>query len=140
MRLTACLRQLRFDIAKHFIPNTNVKAYPMDALGHKGDQRFGYSDSFPLLTEEAFTYIRKLTENEDFVKKTRYTTNFSPFVLRDVANYDTFLHDMYHSEEAENYFSEIVGEPLMWESNSWHACHINVQVRLLEILTKMHLG
>ena len=37
----------------------------MESLGHKGDKRFGYSDSFKLLDDEATEYIRKLTENEN---------------------------------------------------------------------------
>lgn len=130
MRLTNCLRQLRFNIAKHFIPNTHVKAYPMDALGHKGDMRFGYSEPFRLLDDEATDYIRRLPDNQDFVAKTRRTTNFSPFVLRNVSHHDTFLNDIYTSKEAEKYFSDLVGQEVRWESNSWHACHMNVQVNI----------
>ena len=101
----------------------------MEALGHKGDKRFGYTDPFPLLTQEATCYIRNLTKNQDFVKKTRFTTSFSPFVLRNCAMHDDFLHDIYKSTEAENHFSEIVGQDLRWLSNTWDASHMNVQVR-----------
>ena len=127
MRLTNILRQLRFDINKHFIPCTSVKSYPMEALGFAGDKRFGYSESFRLLNDEATQYIRKLTENQDFVNKTRRATTFAPFVLRNVSHYDTFLNDMYTSKEAEEYFSNLVGAKVRWEPNTWHACHINVQ-------------
>ena len=83
MKLTSTfLNQLRFHFEKHFIQNPKVKSYTMEALGHKGDKRFGYSEPFQLLDEEATTYIRKLTENKEFVKRTKYVTSFSPFVLR----------------------------------------------------------
>ena len=83
MKLTsAVLNQFRFNFEKHFIQNPKVKSYTMEALGHKGDKRFGYSEPFQLLDEEATTYIRKLTENQEFVKRTKYVTSFSPFVLR----------------------------------------------------------
>ena len=83
MRLSGLLlNQLRFNFQKHFVQNPKVKTHTMEALGHKGDKRFGYTDSFQLLDEEATTYIRNLTENEDFLKKTKYVTTFSPFVLR----------------------------------------------------------
>ena len=127
MRLTRFLNQLRFNIDKHFIPNTNVKAYTMESLGHKGDQRFGYTEPFQLLDEEATTYVRKLTENEEFIQKTKFITSFSPFVLRNCAIHDTFLNDIYTSAKAENYFSEIVGEDMRWLANTWDASHMNVQ-------------
>ena len=100
----------------------------MESLGHKGDKRFGYSDSFKLLDDEATAYIRKLTENERFVAKTKFVTSFSPFVLRNCAVHDAFLRDIYTSPEAEKYFSDIVGEDVRWLSNTWDASHMNVQV------------
>ena len=127
MRLNKILNQLRFNFGKHFIQNPNVKAHTMEALGHKGDKRFGYTDPFQLLDEEATHYIRKLPENEEFVKRTKYVTSFSPFVLRNCAMHDTFLNDIYTSTQAENYFSNIVGEEMRWLSNTWDACHMNVQ-------------
>lgn len=127
MRLTKFLNQLRFNVGKHFIQNPNVKAYTMETLGHKGDKRFGYTEPFQLLDEEATNYIRKLPENEEFVKRTKFVTSFSPFVLRNCAMHDTFLNDMYTSVEAENYFSNIVGEDMRWLSNTWDASHMNVQ-------------
>ena len=128
MRLTTLLfNQLRFNFEKHFIPNKNVKAYNMESLGHKGDKRFGYTEPFQLLDEEATTYIRKLTENQEFLRKTKFVTSFSPFVLRNCAVHDPFLNDIYTSDEAENYFSEIVGEEMRWLSNTWDASHMNVQ-------------
>ena len=130
MRLTRVLNQLRFNIDKHFIKNPKVKSYTMESLGHKGDKRFGYSDSFQFLDEEATTYIRKLTENHEFVRKTKFVTSFSPFVLRNCAMHDNFLNDIYTSPEAENYFSEIVGEEMRWLSNTWDASHMNVQEKV----------
>lgn len=118
---------LRFDISKHFLRNDKVKAFTMEQLGHPGDKRFGYTEPFPLLNSEATQYIRNLTLNEEFVSKTRYTTSFSPFVLRNCAMHDAFLNEIYNSKEAEQYFSEIVGEDLRWLSNSWDASHMNVQ-------------
>ena len=106
-----------------------VKAHSMESLGHKGDKRFGYSDSFKLLDAEATEYIRKLTENEQFVSKTKFVTSFSPFVLRNCAMHDSFLRDIYTSPEAEKYFTDIVGEEVRWLSNTWDASHMNVQVR-----------
>ena len=41
--------------------------------------------------------------------------------------HDPFLHDIYTSNEAEEYFSKIVGEEMRWLSNSWDASHMNVQ-------------
>jgi hypothetical protein len=102
----------------------------MESLGHKGDKRFGYTEPFQLLDEEATTYIRKLTENEEFVGKTKFVTSFSPFVLRNCAMHDTFLNDIYNSTEAENYFSEIVGEEMCWLSTTWDASHMNVQEKV----------
>ena len=148
MKLTSTiLNQMRFNFEKHFIQNPKVKSYTMEALGHKGDKRFGYSEPFQLLDEEATTYIRKLTENKEFVKRTKYVTSFSPFVLRYIfgkvienlhisntplqfrncAMHDKFLHDIYTSPEAEDYFSKIVGEEMAWLTNSWDASHMNVQ-------------
>ena len=92
MRLTRCVQQLRFNIAKHFTANPDVQAYTMEDLGHKvnsfyksgfwdctkktwrlldrqGDKRFGYSTTFKLLDDEAVAYIRGLTENQEFVSK-----------------------------------------------------------------------
>ena len=40
---------------------------------------------------------------------------------------DPFLHDIYTSSEAENYFSKLVGEEVAWLTNSWNASHMNVQ-------------
>jgi len=122
--------QLRFNIQKHFMPKSDVKAFTMEALGHKGDSRFGYTEPFRLLDEEATQYIRGLTSNEDYLSKTLYTTSFSPFVLRNCAMNDPFLHDIYKSVEAEKYFSDIVGEDLRWLSNSWDAAHMNVQEKV----------
>jgi len=130
MRLTRCLNQLRFNISKHFMPNPQVQAHSMEALGHEGDKRFGYSDSFKLLDDEATEYIRNLTKNEKFLQKTKYVTSFSPFVLRNCALHDQFLNDIYKSEEAEKYFSDIVGEDLRWLSNTWDASHMNVQEKV----------
>merc|ERR1712223_2228046 len=128
MRLTTTfLSQLRFNFEKHFIQNPKVKSYSMEALGYEGDKRFGYSDSFQLLNTEAVEYIRNLTKNTDFVSKTKFVTSFSPFVLRNCAMHDPFLNDIYTSAEAENYFSEIVGEEMRWLSNTWDASHMNVQ-------------
>merc|ERR1712038_46489 len=101
--------------------------YTMESLGHKGDKRFGYSEPFQLLDEEATTYIRNLTKNDTFVQKTKWVTSFSPFVLRNCAVHDTFLNDIYTSVEAEKYFSDIVGEDMKWLSNTWDASHMNVQ-------------
>ena len=81
----------------------------MEALGHEGDKRFGYCESFQLLDQEACTYIRKLTENQDFLAKTRRSTEFAPFVLRNLVMHDQFLWDIHTSAETEEYFSEIVG-------------------------------
>ena len=106
--------QLRFNIEKHFIPNPKVKSYTMEALGHKDDKRFGYSEPFQLLDNEAVEYIRGLTKSPEFISKTKYVTNFSPFVLRNCAMHDLFLHDIYTSAEAEEYFSKIVGEDIKW--------------------------
>jgi len=130
MRLTRCVHQLRFNIAKHFMANPDVQAHTMESLGHKGDKRFGYSDSFKLLDDEAVTYIRNLTFNPTFVEKTKFVTSFSPFVLRNCAVHDTFLNDIYNSKEAEEYFSKIVGEELRWLSNTWDASHMNVQAEV----------
>ena len=56
MRLSGViLNQLRFNFQKHFVQNPKVKTHTMEALGHKGDKRFGYTDSFQLLDEEATT-------------------------------------------------------------------------------------
>ena len=99
----------------------------MESLGHKGDKRFGYSEPFQLLDEEATTYIRNLTKNDTFVQKTKWVTSFSPFVLRNCAVHDVFLNDIYTSNEAEEYFSKIVGEDMRWLSNTWDASHMNVQ-------------
>ena len=41
--------------------------------------------------------------------------------------HDKFLHDIYTSPEAEDYFSKIVGEEMAWLTNSWDASHMNVQ-------------
>ena len=41
--------------------------------------------------------------------------------------HDPFLHDIYTSNDAEEYFSKIVGEEMRWLSNSWDASHMNVQ-------------
>ena len=79
---TLLSQQLRFNFKKHFIQNPKVKAYNMEALGHKNDQRFGYSEPFQLLDAEATKYIRELVYNEEFVRKTKFVTSFSPFVLR----------------------------------------------------------
>jgi len=130
MRLTRCVQQLRFNIAKHFTANPDVQAYTMEDLGHKGDKRFGYSTTFKLLDDEAVAYIRGLTENQEFVSKTKYVTSFSPFVLRNCAMHDPFLNDIYNSKEAEKYFSDIVGEDLRWLSNTWDASHMNVQAKV----------
>ena len=59
-----------------------VTSYPMSALGHVDDTRFGYTEPFRLLDDEAVTYIRNLTKNQEFVKNTKFVTSFSPFVLR----------------------------------------------------------
>ena len=91
-------------------------------------------------------YIRGLTENPEFVAKTKFVTSFSPFVLRNCAMHDPFLNDIYNSKgtkvilmllpwgyylistiESEEYFSKIVGEELRWLSNTWDASHMNVQ-------------
>ena len=127
MKLTRVLKQLRFNFEKHFIQNQNIKSYTMESLGHKGDKRFGYSEPFQLLDEEATTYIRNLTKNDTFVQKTKWVTSFSPFVLRNCAVHDVFLNDIYTSNEAEEYFSKIVGEDMRWLSNTWDASHMNVQ-------------
>ena len=99
----------------------------MESLGHKGDKRFGYSEPFQLLDKEATTYIRNLTKNDTFVQKTKWVTSFSPFVLRNCAVHDVFLNDIYTSNDAEEYFSKIVGEDMRWLSNTWDASHMNVQ-------------
>ena len=41
--------------------------------------------------------------------------------------HDPFLNDIYTSNDAEEYFSQIVGEEMRWLSNSWDASHMNVQ-------------
>ena len=41
--------------------------------------------------------------------------------------HDPFLNDIYTSNDAEEYFSKIVGEEMRWLSNSWDASHMNVQ-------------
>jgi len=131
MRLSAkLLSQLRFNVEKHFIPNPKVVSYPMEALGYKGDKRFGYSDSFQLLDTEAVDYVRNLTKNSEFVSKTKFVTSFSPFVLRNCAMHDAFLNDIYTSEAAEKYFSDIVGEDMRWLQNTWDASHMNVQEKV----------
>ena len=131
MRLSLiCFNQLRFDIKKHFMPKSNVKAYTMEKLGYKGDTRFGYTEPFRLLDKEATQYIRGLTTNKEFLQKTRFKTTFSPFVLRNCAMHDQFLNDIYNSSESEKYFSEIVGEDLRWLSNTWDAAHMNVQEKV----------
>ena len=102
MRVTTrLLNSLKFNFHKHFIQNPNVKVHSMEALGHKGDQRFGYSETFRLLDDEAVNYIRNLAKNEDFVRKTKFVTSFSPFVLRNCAMHDTFLHDIYTSPQVK---------------------------------------
>jgi len=131
MRLSAkLLSQLRFNVEKHFIQNPEVVSYPMEALGYKGDKRFGYSDSFQLLDTEAVDYVRNLTKNSEFVSKTKFVTSFSPFVLRNCAMHDAFLNDIYTSEAAEKYFSDIVGEDMRWLQNTWDASHMNVQEKV----------
>uniref|UniRef100_A0A7M5XD29 Uncharacterized protein n=1 Tax=Clytia hemisphaerica TaxID=252671 RepID=A0A7M5XD29_9CNID len=130
MKLSGVLSQMRFNFQKHFIQNPGVKTYTMESLGHKGDIRFGYSEPFQLLNNEATTYIRKLTMNDEFVRKTKFVTSFSPFVLRNCAMHDKFLNDIYTSKESEQYFSDIVGEDMKWLSNSWDASHMNVQEKV----------
>ena len=111
MKLSARLcSQLRFNFKKHFIQNPKINVHSMETMGYEGDKRFGFCDSFQLLDKEACTYIRKLTENENFVAKTRRSTEFSPFVLRNLVKHDQFLWDIYNSQEAEDFFSEIVGK------------------------------
>ena len=128
MRLSVRLcQQLKFNFKKHFIQNPNIKTHTMETLGFEGDKRFGYCESFQLLDQEACNYIRKLTENQDFVKKTKRSTDFSPFVMRNLVAHDQFLWDIFKSKDAENYFSEIVGEEVQWIQNTWHAAHMNVQ-------------
>ena len=99
MKLTRVLKQLRFNFEKHFIQNQTIK----------------------------HLYIRNLTKNDTFVQKTKWVTSFSPFVLRNCAIHDVFLNDIYTSNEAEEYFSKIVGEDMRWLSNTWDASHMNVQ-------------
>ena len=97
--------KLKFNFKKHFIQNPpDLKVYSMEALGHPGDHRFGYTDSFKLLDDEACDYILALTKNEEYLKKTKYVTDFSPFVLRNCCAHDQFLHDWYYSEESKYFF------------------------------------
>merc|ERR1712131_493814 len=108
----------------------NLKTYNMEALGHKGDQRFGYSEPFKLLTDEAVEYVRNLTENKAYKKKTEYKTSFAPLVLRDCARHDDFLNGWYKCPKTEEYFSKIVGEEMRWLSMSWDAAQINLQEKM----------
>ena len=64
--------KLKFNFKKHFIQNPpDLKVYSMEDLGHPGDHRFGYTDSFRLLDDEACDYILALTKNEEYLKKKR---------------------------------------------------------------------
>ena len=44
--------------------------------------------------------------------------------------HDSFLKEIYDSEKAEKYFSDIVGEDMRWLQNTWDASHMNVQEKV----------
>lgn len=123
-------RSLTFDFSKHIETRASPKTYDLDYLGYTNDHRFGCTEPFPFLTTETVDYIKKLTQNEQFLSKTKYSMPFAPCVLRNPAQNDDFLKAIIESPEIEHHLSKIVGEEVAWHWNPWDASNINISEKV----------
>ena len=112
-RVLQQINKLKFDFHKHVIQNPNPKTYTLDYFGYENDERFACTDPFPVLSKEAVNNIQKIIDDEDFLKKTKYSVDFAPFVVRAPGLFNDFMWKLYNCDHFAKYFSDIVGEELV---------------------------
>ena len=126
LKNTRKFSNLKFDFHKHVHQNPSPKIYDLDYFGFDNDKRFACTESFPVLKPEAVDYIQRLCEDEEFLKKTKYVTDFAPFTIRAPGLFNDFMWKLYNCDLFAKYFSDIVGEELVWHTDPYQACHVNV--------------
>lgn len=120
-------RNLKYNFKKHINHSAVPKILTMKHLGFDDDNRFALTEPFKMFTDEAVDHIRDLTNDEDFNRKCQRKAPFASYVLRGCMEQSSFLKDMYECKDIQRFFSDIMGEEVMWHPITWEASHFNIQ-------------